>query len=108
PEAAIEPKTVDRRRRFYAADAVETDAGPLKAALLQHPPRGRIADAGASLQRRMAEIAKGVIDHRAHRFRGIAAAPMGGAKPIADLGNALARLDAAGADHLVVKRNDER
>src|SRR5450830_1884570 len=32
PDAALELKTVDRRRRMNGADAVETDAGPLEAA----------------------------------------------------------------------------
>ena len=51
PDAALQPEAVDRRRGIDGADAVKADAGPLEAALLQHPARGRVGDAGAGLQR---------------------------------------------------------
>ena len=51
PDAALEPEAVDRRRGVDRGDTVEADAGPLEAALLQHPARGRVGDARARLQR---------------------------------------------------------
>src|SRR5664279_2020834 len=50
-DAALEPEAVDRRRRVDGADAGEADAGPLEAALLQHPARHRVGNAAAGLQR---------------------------------------------------------
>ena len=49
-----------------------------------------------------------MIDHRAHGLGGVAVAPIRNAEPIADLGGALARLDAADADRLAAERDDER
>src|SRR5713226_4579762 len=56
PDRALEPEAVDRRRAFQRADAVEPDPGPLEPAFLQHPPRGRIGNAGTGLQRLGLEI----------------------------------------------------
>ena len=92
------------RRRIYGADAREAHAGPLEAALFQHPPRNRVADARTGLQRLVLEIAESVVDHRAHCLGRIAAAPIGHAEPIADLGAALAWIDAASADQLAIER----
>src|SRR6185437_14863791 len=49
PDAAVEPKAIDRRRRLDRVDPVEPNAGPLEAAFLQHPARRRVGDARASL-----------------------------------------------------------
>src|SRR5665647_1908563 len=76
PDAALEPETVDRRRRMDGADAVEADAGPLEAALLQHPARGRIGDARARLQCVVRQVGEGVVDHRVQRLGGVAVAPI--------------------------------
>src|SRR3984957_15310075 len=97
PQAAVEPKAVDRRRRVDGADARQAHAGPLEAAFLQHPARGRIGHARAGYQRFMLEIAEGVVDQSAHRLGGEAAAPIGHAEPVAHL--ALAFVD--GGDKLL-------
>ena len=64
---------------------VSADAGPLEAAFLQHPARGRVGHARAGLQRLVAEIAEGMVDHGARRFGGVALAPIRHAEPVADL-----------------------
>src|ERR1700734_3928908 len=81
PQAAIEAEAIERRRRADGTDAIETDAGPLEAALFQHPARRRIADPGAGHQRVVTKLAEGVVDQSAHRFRGVAAAPKRHAEP---------------------------
>src|SRR5262245_27034745 len=86
PDAAVEPEAVDRRRALEGANAIEADAGPLEAAFLQHPARGRVGDARARLHRLVAELRKGVVDRRAGRFGGVAVAPIGRAEPIAEIG----------------------
>ena len=48
-----------------------------------------------------------MIDERAHRLSGIAAAPVGHAEPVADLRAVIARVDAAAADQLALLRNHE-
>jgi hypothetical protein len=92
-------ETIDRRGRGERADAIETDARPLEAAFFQHPARSRVAHACAARHRVVAEIAKGVIDHGAHGFGGVALAPEWNAEPIADLRRFLAEArDPATAD----------
>src|SRR5271167_4842704 len=61
PDAALKPEAVDRRRRIDGADAVEADAGPLEAAFLQHPARGRVGDARAGLQRVVRQVGEGIV-----------------------------------------------
>src|ERR1700731_3442016 len=85
PQAAVEAKTVDRRRRVDGADARQLHAGPLEAAFLQHPARGRIVDARAGYQHLMLEVAESVVDQGAHGFGGKTAAPVGYAQPVAEL-----------------------
>src|SRR5262245_23545890 len=100
PEAAVEAEAIDRRGRGQRSDAVEPDAGPLEAALLQHPARGRVAHARAPGEAIVAEVAEGVIDHAARRLGGVAPAPERDAEPIADLGFfAVTSGDPAGAEH---------
>src|SRR5262245_60485380 len=41
PEAAVETEAIDWCGRGQRADPIEPDPGPLEAALLQHPARGR-------------------------------------------------------------------
>src|SRR5580692_6971872 len=107
PQAAIEPKAVDRRRRVDGADARQPHAGPLEAAFLQHPARGRIVDARAGYQRFMLEVAERVVDQGARGFGGKTAAPIGHAEPVAELGPVFAQVDAADADRRAVERNDK-
>src|SRR5262249_39671182 len=112
PDRSLEPEAVDRRRALERADAVEPDPGPLEAAFLQHPPRGRVGDARAGLQRLELEILERVLDQRAHRLGGVAATPIGYAEPDAELrrgaGGArpLAQLEPAGADQRPVGERD--
>src|SRR2546428_8246410 len=62
--------------------------------------RPGFAPAAAARHHVVTEVIKGVIDHRAHGFGGVALAPEWNAEPIADLGWFLAELgDPAGADH---------
>src|SRR5712691_6778115 len=112
PDRALEPEAVDRRRAFQRADAVEPDPGPLEAAFLQHPPRGRIGDAGTGLQRLELEIGEGVVDQRARRLGGEAAAPVRHAEPAAELrhqarsARPVARLEPARADERALGERD--
>ena len=55
----------------------------------------------------MPQIVERMIDQRAHRFGGIAAAPVGHAEPIADLRTVIAEVDAATADQLAFSGDDE-
>src|SRR5580700_11400145 len=98
PQAAVEPEAIDRRRRVDGADARQPYAGPLEAAFLQHPARGRIADAGAGNERFVLEISESMVDQGARGFGGEAAAPIGHAEPVADLGSIFTQVDAADAD----------
>src|SRR5262245_43992430 len=98
PEAAVEPEAIDRCGRGQRTDPVEPNPGPLEAALLQHPARGRIAHARAASQAIAAEVAEGMIDHAARRLGGVAPAPERDAQPVTDLGLfAVAPGDPAGA-----------
>src|SRR5690349_13477613 len=56
PQAAVEPEFVDRRGGPDRLDAIESDARPLEAALLQDPARRRIGDARAGRERVVAEL----------------------------------------------------
>src|SRR5580658_5471944 len=107
PQAAIEPKAIDRRRGVDGADARQPHAGPLEAAFLQHPARGRIVNARAGYQRVMLEIAERVVDQSARGFGGKAAAPIGHAEPVTQLGSVFTQLDAADADRRAVVRDGE-
>ena len=62
PHTARQPKTVDRRGAAERLEAVQLDAGPLEAALLQHVARGRIDDARAGKQ-----VVRGRIPRRRSR-----------------------------------------
>src|SRR5229473_896525 len=112
PDRALEPEAVDRRRAFQRADAVEPDPGPLEAAFLQHPPRGRIGDAGTGLQRLELEIGEGVVDQGARRLGGEAAAPVRHAEPAAELrhqarsARPVAQLEPARADERALGERD--
>src|SRR5580698_9552703 len=107
PQAAIEAKAIDRRGGVDGADARQPHAGPLEAAFLQHPPRGRIVDARAGYQRVMLEIAENMIDQGAHRLGGKAASPIGHAKPVAHLGSVFTQVNTADADRRAFKHYDE-
>src|SRR5436305_1184016 len=83
PDSAFEPEAVDRHGRAERPDAAQTDAGPLEAALLEHPARCRIGDAHRGLQRLVLRVGERVIDQRADRFGGVTLAPVASAKPVA-------------------------
>src|SRR5262249_60364868 len=73
-------------------------------------PRARpgVAPPPAPRQHAVAEIAKGVIDHGAHGFGGVALAPEWHAEPIADLGRFLAEAgDPASADDGAAARGNQ-
>src|SRR5262249_57707597 len=81
-------------------DAIEADARPLESAFFQHAARRRVAHTRAARHHVVTEVLKGVIDHRAHGFGGVALAPEWNAEPIADLGWFLAELgDPPTPDH---------
>src|SRR5262249_56136024 len=81
-------------------DAIGAAARPLEAAFFQHAARRRFAPPRAARHHVVTEVLKGVIDHRARGFGGVALAPEWNAEPIADLGWFLAELgDPASADH---------
>ena len=48
-----------------------------------------------------------MIDHRAHRFGGEAAAPVARSEPMSDFGRVFQRIDAASANHDVVMHDQE-
>src|SRR3954466_3549336 len=101
PQAAVEAEAVDRRRACDRPDAQQARAGPLEAALLQHTARRRIGDACRRLHRFAVEVGEGVVDQRAHRFSGVAFAPVLDAEPVADLRRVPVDLcEPAGADDL--------
>src|SRR5688572_18125518 len=62
PQTAVEPEAIDRRRARERADAVQTDAGPLEAALLQDATRRRIGHARGRLQCVVLALGEGIID----------------------------------------------
>src|SRR5262249_8624739 len=108
PPATVEAEAVDRRRGGERAEAIEADAGPLEAALLQHPARGRIAHPRAGDEHVAAEIAEGMIDDRARGLGGVALAPVAHAEPIAEFGlGPVALVDPAGADDPATLRGDQ-
>src|SRR5262245_56996198 len=108
PEAAVEPEAIDRRGRGERPDAVEADPGPLEAALLKHPSRGRVAHARTAGEAIAAEVAEGMINHAARRLGGVAPAPERNAEPIADLGLfAVTPGDPAGAEHVSAAGDQE-
>src|SRR5271166_3844231 len=103
PQATIKTKLIDRRRGIDGADAAKLDAGPLKAALLQHAARRRIADASPGRKHLMAERGEGVVDQRPRGLGGVAATPKGDAQPVAELSAVLPRVKAAHSDQRAVK-----
>src|SRR5262249_20088502 len=108
PPPAVETETIDRRGRGERADAIETDARPLETAFFQDPARSRVAHPRAARHHVVTEVVKGVIDHGARGFGGVAPAPEWNAEPIADLGWFLAELgDPASADHGAAARGDQ-
>jgi hypothetical protein len=57
------------------------------------------------LQHLKAELAEGMIDHRAHRLGGVAVAPIGRAQPVPELQAILTRIDAAYSDQGAVEND---
>src|SRR3954463_8862099 len=83
PDAARQPKAVDRGGAAEGLEAVQLDAAPLEAALLQDVARGEIGDARAGEQEFPVELLKEIIDHGARSFGAKALAPMLDAEPVA-------------------------
>src|SRR3979411_2557333 len=75
PDAAREAEAIDRCRRAQRFEAMQLDAAPLEAALLQNVARGRIAHPSAGDQVLDSEFLEGEIDHRPRRFGGKTPAP---------------------------------
>src|SRR5262249_23956160 len=108
PPPAVETETIDRRGRGERAVAKEAAARPREPAFFQARARGGVAPPRAPRHHVVTEVVKGVIDHRARGFGGVAPAPEWNAEPIADLGWFLAELgDPASADHGAAARGDQ-
>ena len=72
---------------------------PLEAALFDHAAGRQVRHPASGIERVEIGHAEQMIDHRPHRFGGVAAAPIGLADPVADLGLiVVAAAVAAGAD----------
>jgi|GEM_PF-60601 len=83
-------------------------AAYLEAALLQHAARARIGHAHGGLQRLVIEVGEGVVDQRAHRFGGVAFAPMADTEPVTDLRRrAIAQVETTTADDRAIRQRDE-
>src|SRR6201999_3752641 len=76
PHAARQAEAVHRARRAQRFEAVQLDAGPLEAALLQDVARHRIADAGAAIERLVLELLEEIVDQGARGLGAEALAPM--------------------------------
>src|SRR5712691_387186 len=97
PHAARQPKPVDRRGAAERLEAVQFDAAPLEAALLQNIARGGVGHAGAGEQMLAGKILEEIVDHRTRSLGAKTLAPMINAKPVAEFGHL--RLNGVDADH---------
>src|ERR1044072_2080646 len=68
PPAARQAEAVDRAGGAQRLEAVQLDAGPLEAALLQDVARHRVGDAGAAVQELVVERLEEIVDQRARGF----------------------------------------
>src|SRR5262245_13639876 len=108
PHAARQAEAVDRRGGPQCLEAVQLDAAPLEAALLQHLARGRIGHARAGVEIVIAEFLEEEIDRTARRLGAKAAAPVLDAEPITELGAVRDReIDADNADRRIVVLDQE-
>src|SRR3981189_2826944 len=99
PDAAREAETIDRRRGAQRLEAMQLDAAPLEAALLQNVARGRIGDPRAGEQGRNIEFREGETDPPPRRFGPNPLAPIPDAEPVAEFRRLrLAPVDADAAD----------
>src|SRR6202012_2320304 len=76
PHAARQAEAVDRAGGAQRLEAVQLDAGPLEAALLQDVARHRIADAGAAMERLVIELLEEIVDQGARGLGAETLAPM--------------------------------
>src|ERR1700737_1062751 len=103
PDAARKPEAIDRGRRAQRLEAVQLDAAPLEAALLQDVARGGGGDARARVEKIEVELLEEKVDHRARGFGAEALAPMLEAEPIAEFRRIRrAPVDAGHADRRVI------
>ena len=86
PDAAGKTEGVDGTRRAERLEAMQLDAGPLEAALLQDVARHRVGDAGAGEQRLLIELLEEIVDRGARGLGAETLAPMLEAEPVAELG----------------------
>src|SRR6478672_2590485 len=86
PHAARQPELVDRGGAAERFEAMQLDAAPLEAALLQNVARGRVGHAGAGEQMLAGKFLKEIVDRRARGLGTKTLAPMIDAKPVAELG----------------------
>src|SRR6266404_3874193 len=108
PDAAREAEAIDRCRRAQRFEAMQLDAAPLEAGLLQNFARRRIAHPRAGDQVLDIEFLEGEIDHRPRRFGGKTLAPMFDAEPIAEFRCVrLAPVDADNAERRVIVLDQE-
>src|SRR5690349_6023258 len=90
PHAARQAEFVDRGGAAERLEAVQFDAAPLEAALLQYVARGRVGHAGACEQMLAGKLLEEIVDHRARSFSAETLAPMFDAQPVAELGRFVA------------------
>src|SRR5882724_8495060 len=76
PYAARQAKAVDRGGAAERLEAVQLDAAPLEATLLQDVARGRVGDAGAGEQVIAGKLLEEIVDRRARGLGAKTLAPM--------------------------------
>src|SRR5450631_2896332 len=84
PDAARQAEAVDRGRGAQRLEAMQLDAAPLEAALLQDVARRRVGDPRARHQVLDLEFLESEIDHRACRLGAETLAPMLDTEPVAE------------------------
>ena len=85
PHAARQPEAVDRGRAAERLEAVQLDAAPLEAALLEDVARGRVGDAGAGEQMLAGKLLEEIVDRGARGLGAKTLAPVLDAEPVAEL-----------------------
>src|SRR5262249_29394593 len=109
PDAARQPEFIDRGRATERLEAVQFDAAPLEAALLEDVARCGVGHARPGKQLLAAELVEEIVDRRACGLGAEALAPMLDAKPVAEFGRiGLDHVDADHADRRKILLDQER
>src|SRR5688572_11447847 len=108
PHPPVEAEAIDREDAAAGREGHHPRSDEGEAALLEHPPRGRIHDPRRRGELPRLRIGEEGVDQRPGGFRGVALAPMGAADPVAEMGNAVlgARLDSDRPDRAVALAGD--